>query len=94
MNPLTVATLLVVLCHPLGPGRENCVEETVVGKVQAPEAGKVDDPIPMPEMTLVECQKLAPQIIAVWLKAHPQYEMWETRGWKCPTAEVLPSHKS
>ncbi len=94
MDPLITATLLVLLCHPIGPGHENCVEETVVGKIQAPEAGKVDDPIPMPEMSLVQCQTLGPQIVAAWLKLHPQYEMWTMRGWKCPVPEALPSHKS
>lgn len=93
MNPLIAATLLVTLCHPLGIGRENCVDETVVGKIQAPEAGKADDPIPMPELTFVQCQMLGPQIVSAWLKLHPQYQLWSVRGWKCPVPEELPSYK-
>ena len=80
--------IIALLCHLIN-GVQACVEEEVTNpQFSQAYAGTVDNPIPMPPMTKVECEKHAQVIVADWMRGHPVFHSWTASAIKCARGDA------
>jgi hypothetical protein len=85
-------TLVAVLCHQLGTLPEVCVEEVVPQTAIERQAGKIDAPLPMAEMSMHECIIAIP-LVAKWVQENPVYRAWNVREVHC-ARDYVPKGKA
>ena len=80
-------TLVAMLCYLVANGQDYCKTVVVMDTNSSyAQAGKVDEPIDMPPMTIKQCMGfLGQEAISVWMAEHPIYHdpRWHLGGWNC-----------
>jgi hypothetical protein len=75
--------IVAVLCHLVAAGVNACVEQDIVSPTDQAFAGKMDDPIAMPPLTRMACERSGQQIVADWLNKRPLMQSWSVSSIRC-----------
>lgn len=75
--------LVATLCHALAGVPAVCVEEPIPQTEIERMAGKIDAPLPMGELRMLECKAKANERFVSWLGKHPDYFAWDLASLKC-----------
>ena len=86
-------TLVAILCHQLAAVSIPVCEEKVI-PTETMVAGKVDDPIPMPPLTMGACKVQAPSMITDWKSVTAEYHDWVLVAWECVPGTYAPSKRA